>query len=620
MLAQRGKKTIYTQGPSGTGKSFIQYGTNERSGIDAVLLEYIPNVDTTQFYDKYYLSFAFQESYEAAAANPMTYYYSIENSTDPAKIVADETLIKRELLKKDYYKNQIEPTRKLQELIRWTENNDDSSRAFFVATVKGREEGGIGQNITNMVDSPGFEMVPTDRQVYTNPFIHLFYKVATMVEPITPVDIITPADAEQPLFKNVFDEWIKKSVENLVTQMKIVFSECDWTPELFTTQMKSTRVPMPNGVSWDRHGIIDCTFEEFINSTVLTTPYKRQFNESSAGKWSIDTGDGSFLQVFDSRHGSNNLPHMFNWRANDAMRYTPSNKRYKFFEEQKQNLVLDQQFAYVIAWTYMIYKQIFKACLGKTAAAYERPPIGDKKGLKISSKNMSTYSGRVFRFINFVSTATKAYTSTNIQSDMLLTCEAVFINQFNMWATESTGKTNLVTAEKYVSGNAYLTQTTATEDNLFYEFLLLVGDNRLDSVNRTADRDRYNKFETGYEYTYNTAGSLGNALSISNNFSKTNGSTSSSYEIFFRNMDKCANQLNKAYAIHNNVYSPYDKMNNLLTQFNSFIIKDSLNLFFYLFNSSRGNARTTAKDIQYFPFMDINMSIKTKPEQKSPVT
>lgn len=589
LLAQRGIKTIYTQGPSGTGKSYIQYGV-DKPGIDSVLLEYTPNVETTMFYDKYFLGFAFQESYEAAALGPVSYYYSIENINDElAKVMTKATPIKRELLKKDYYNLQIKKVRMSKDLnlIRRTENNKESSRAFLVASVKGREEGGSGQNITNMVDSPGFELVPVERQQYTNPFIHLFYKIASMVTPITPINIPNGFNRDDitKQIKANFADWFDKAANHLAIQMKTVFEECEWPVELFKSQMKSTRVPMPPNVTWEKHGLVDSSFEEFINSTVFTASYKRIAPVNST--WSLDTTDG-VISVYDTRGPS--MPQLFQVKTSDSMQYNQSKRRYQFFETQKQNLILDGQLACVIAWTYMIYRQIFKTSLPSSATA----------------STSTTYSARVKKFIKFVSDSRAYHGNTKVEEDMLLTCEAVFINQFNMWVSESTGKTDLMTPEKYVRGESYSNKTSVTEDSVFYEFLLLVSDNRLDSVSRTQERDKYNQFTAGYEYLYNTPNSQGNALAMANPASAANGGTSSSYDIFWRNMNVCADKLNKAYPFFNSAYSPYDKMNNLMRVFNSFLIHDSLNLFFYVFNSidTQGYAK---KDIQYFPFMDINM-------------
>lgn len=185
---------------------------------------------------------------------------------------------------------------------------------------------------------------------------------------------------------------------------------------------------------------------------------------------------------------------------------------------------------------------------------------------------------------------------------MIETCEAVFINQFNMWVTDATGRSTLMTAEKYVRDDKY-TKADISENKAFYEFLILISDNRLDSANRTEDRDRYNQFWAGYEYSYSTPSSQGNALGISNQFSQT---SSSSYEIFYNKMAQCAKALNTRYSDFNAIYSSFGKMNNIMNTFKGFIINDSRNLFFYVFNSLNEPNKSPI-DEQYFPFMDINI-------------
>lgn len=571
MLMQPETITILMMGPSGSGKSYKQYGTRDVKGIDSVLLN-LPGIHTTRFSDRYHLSFGFQESYVQSAREPIIWNYNITADGKVTSVLGGPIIdIKRDKLQSEYYNTQIKPRRIAAKLIRPTVNNPESSRSFFVASVDITD--GDVKHTKNMVDSPGSEIIPPENIAYTNPFLHIFYYLVKIIPAMSPQSMNLGELLPDPSLANRIGAEVSKWREGAHNNLLREFGGMGLTKEALD-RVESERVPLPPGVNWADSGIVDCQFSDFIRSAYLPCPVIRSI--SRGGIYSL------MLSVVNNQ--------MELWdTASNLFYVVPDNvsvstDKFRSSTNQTQNLVVDKQLAYVIMWTWAVYKAVLQQGRLAPSATNNVP----------SANNMAeSYSGRVKRLIEVVS---KAYpNSADAESAMTLTCEATIINQFNKWVALSTNKSQASTIDKFITDTSSTQQfTRATENRAFYEFMLAVSDIRFSANdNKTIDRFRFNKV-VGYEFEF----FLGDLNQFSASLNKPPRPVIGSYHELQANLGRIMSAINQEYALYNKAFFLPERMDRSMETFNSFMGKSSRNLFFYVLNA--------LKAPNYFPFFDIS--------------
>lgn len=593
MLEQPFSINLFMMGPSGSGKSYSQYGVPgpvppEAKGIDSVLLN-LNDVKETYFQDSYHLAFGFQESYAPAARGPFIYNYKLDGNGISMEMGGKPFAITRDKLQIDYYNTQIKPLRKSTDLIRGTENNDESSRSFLVTSIKDSTG-----NTKCLIDSPGFEVIPQKNIHYTNPFLQLFYVIVATIQPMPTISIdwskLDPDDLrdtyriESAVFVKAETEWVKSTTAALVAKFAKFGLQ-----ETHLAAVRNDLVPLPEQLNWAANGITTTSFENFIKSAFLACPLSSNTDKKNEV---VFTAINHNIEVWVSPSNSK-MKRIF---VTDSNTWDTSSEKSRLSQQQTQNLVVDRQLAYVIAWTWAVYKQIVNGpgnISNSSASSSSASSSGASSSSSgASSSRMSSYSGRLLEFIDMVASVSPA--PAEVKAQMKLTLEALFINQFNMWVSDSTSKKSSKTMDQFLSQTRSAAAPPSTEKQAFYDFILTVSDMRLPNKNTTIDRYRFQK-KMGYEPDFD----LENISPGSYNLVFTS-KIISSYTELHKGLARFIPLLNAEYAANNRAFALYNKMPNNIELFNTFLNKNTKNLFFYILNANKAD--------KYFPFLDINQS------------
>lgn len=581
MLEQPFSINMFMMGPSGSGKSYTQYGKLvpvEKKGIDSVLLA-LTDVTETYFQDRYHMSFGFNESYQQGAKGPLIYNYRLDASGSLDQDTGSKPIpIVRDKLKPDYYDTQLKPMRKHRDLIRETENNKESSRSFLITSVKDSQT-----NTKCLIDSPGFEVIPPENIAYSNPFLQLFYIIVDAVAPMAPISYINsviPSD----VFDRTEKEWAAQSIRTLVTKFAKFGLQ-----EKHLVQVMSDMVPLPSGVNWLESGIVSSTFDAFIKSAFLACPLAR----ISAAATCIISCVKNNIEIWTGTP-TNQIT------VTQSNTWGPSPDKNRISSQQVHNLVFDRQIAYAIAWSWAIYKQLVAGPQATNAATTTSLASLDlARPWEAPIPRMNTYTGRLLELTSMVGGVNKVGGAERVQKNMKLTLEALFINQFNLWVSDSTTKLQSKTLDQFLgstrSGGNVI---NSTERQAFYDFILTVSDLRLPNLNSTIDRHRF-QARMGYEPIFDLQNISPGSYSLS---FVPPAAVISPYIDLRNNIAVYMAKLNDAYGNFNRSFYLYNKTDNNIELFNSFLnLKHPKNLFFYILNSLKSD--------KYFPFLDINMDI-----------
>jgi hypothetical protein len=578
VLKQDHPVTLYMMGPSGSGKSYTQYGTATTPGIDRVLFGMAPEFE---FYDLYFSSFGFKESVESALKSPSIMRYTIDENKNFVQTEDSQNKKRAVVNLRDVsdYKRKIDDLRR-GFFIRPTVNNIESSRSFFIAKTKYN-----GYDKT-LVDAPGFEKLSA---FYVNPFIHLYSFVRRTVA--RAFNTSPPGPQEADFMSKSYAEWLStaKSLlsmafEDVCKQMRVSPMKCSLDVvdnELVPLPVKFATAYSSDEQRFSSTGIMprNLTFKEFIDSTFLFFGSQVYFNKTNNTEnlanisqtlnmyiTNLDSYSEIFISDLDIDSTTQNKAKVAGDHALPPEYFKPAKNLFHIFGKYVQNLFLFKSSAMCVYWTWKIYKRIF-----------------------LEDPTTHSHFERMEIFLNLVAPEDLAY-----RNNIRTACEAYFYNQFNLWSQNAT----------LIKGNSTLMSLADEKyevrvEDVFYEFMLFCSDFTVFSESAVSYNEP--RFRFAVQRQPNASEMYCNVTRLG--FINTVFLNLSLDAIVGKKFFKPSRGDITFYNTFNDVYKPLSPSINL-NQFDDFITQNGKNLFITIFNGEKAD--------RYFSFMDLKSSAVEK--------